>query len=562
MRGLAAGVIVCFACAVLCSGTAKAQGRAATDWMTSNGDAQRSSWIRTDTKISKETMQKPGFKFLWKLKLKNDPKQLNSLTPPALLDLLIGYRGFRTLAFVGGSSDNIFVIDTDLGRMEWQKHFSSNAPQAGSAPAQVGSLACPGGMTANVTRPTIAAVPSLSAGGGGRGRRSPARSDVGGPGQGAVTLAQVAAAPPPTPAAPPPPSAPPPAPPGSNIFGRGPFLVYALSSDGMLHTMHLSNGTDAEPPVKFLPPNANAHGLIVIDNVAYVVTEQGCGGAPNGVWALDLASKQVTTWRANIAGSAGPAFSGDGTLYVTTGAGEESPFSLVALEPKTLKVKGRYTAEKQEFTSSPVVFEYKGKILIAATTKDGRMHLLDSASLSGGDHQNPLYKTQTYSKVGDIGPGALASWQGSDGTRWVLASIEGPAAPDVGFTATSGKVTRGAILAWKVMEQNGAPTLQPGWVSRDLVSPLPPTIINGVVFAVSSGEFRTNDSKITAAQRAQRSSPAVLYALDAATGKELWNSGATITSFVRGGAWSGGGGQFYLGTYDGTLYAFGFPMEH
>ena len=54
----------------------------------------------------------------------------------------------------------------------------------------------------------------------------------------------------------------------------------------------------------------------------------------------------------------------------------------------------------------------------------------------------------------------------------------------------------------------------------------------------------------------------VLYALDAMTGKELWNSGTTITSFAHGGAISGGMGQIYLGTYDGTMYAFGFPMEH
>ena len=74
MRRLAAVVIVCFGCAVGWVGAAKAQGRGGTDWMTSNGDAQRSSWVRGDAKISKETMQKPGFQLLWKLKLKNEAK--------------------------------------------------------------------------------------------------------------------------------------------------------------------------------------------------------------------------------------------------------------------------------------------------------------------------------------------------------------------------------------------------------------------------------------------------------------------------------------------------------
>lgn len=544
-------VIICLA---VCADVAGAQGRGSSDWMTDNADAQRSSWIRTDAKISRERLQKPGFQLVWKVRLNNKPKQLNSLAPPSLLELLIGYRGFRTLAFVGGSSDNVFAIDTDLARIEWQKKLTSS--QSAEAP---GTPACPGGMTASVTRPTIAAIAPPSAGGISRGRGGLARSAVGEPGQGAVTLALVPP-PRPQPASPPRPATPPP--PSTHFT-----LVYALSSDGSLHTMHLSNGEEAAPPVKFLPPNANAQGLTVIDNVAYVVTEQNCAGVPNGVWALDLSTKQVSSWQGNIAGSAGPAFGPDGTIYVTTGAGAESPYSLVALHPKTLEVKGKYTPGNDEFTSSPVIFMYKGKVLIAAATKDGRVHLLDSESFVGGAvQQKPLYQTPAFESgsadASALAPGALSSWQASDGTRWLLAPIAGAVSAEAGFTAAAGGVTRGAIVTWKLVEKGEALTLQPGWISRDLISPLSPTIINGVVFAISSGEFRTSDSKISTAQRVKRSSPAVLYALDGMTGKELWNSGTTITSFVRGGSLSGGSGQIYVGGYDGTLYAFGFPMEH
>jgi outer membrane protein assembly factor BamB len=552
MRRFAVVAINFFGCIFIGTSLAGAQGRA-TDWMTENADAQRSSWIKSDAKISKETLQKPGFQFLWKLKLKNVPKQLNSLMPPSTLERLIGYRGFRMLGFVGGSSDKIFTIDTDLGRMEWEKQLTT------AAQAQAGTLACPGGMTTGVTRPTLATLPSLAAGGGGFGRSTPAKSAVGEPGQGAVTLAMVR----PTPGGPPPRSTPgtpvrvnPANPPGGQ-FGAGPFLVYALSSDGMLHSMHLSNGVNYEPPVKFLPPNANAHGLIVIDHFAYVVTEGECGGAPNGVWALDLESKQVTTWKANVSGLAGPAFAGDGTIFVATGNGGEYSNSLVALDPKSLTVKGRYSAGTSEFSSTPVIFGYKDKTLAAATTKDGRVHLLDAANLG-----TALFISPASAKAGDFVPGALASWQDAGGTRWILAPTVGTQAADAGFATTNGAVTKGAVVAWKIVELSGVLKLQPGWASRDLVSPLPPTIINGVAFVTSSGEFRTNDTKAAAAQRAQRSSRAVIYALDAMTGKELWNSGTTITSFTRGAALSGGVGQIYLGTYDGTIYAFGFPMEH
>jgi outer membrane protein assembly factor BamB len=301
--------------------------------------------------------------------------------------------------------------------------------------------------------------------------------------------------------------------------------------------------------------------LIVIDNVAYVVTDGGCGEAPNGVWALDIASGQVTTWKADIAGLVGSAFGVDGTLFVTTKGGGELPNSLVALDPKILKVKGWYTAGNQEFSSSPVVFEHKGKILIAATTKDGRVHLLDRSNL-GGESRTALCTTPALSKAGATAPGALASWQDRSGARWILAATAGSHAADLGFAATNGRVTNGAVVAWKLVEQNGALTLQPAWASRDLVSPLPPTIINGVVFVTSGGEFRTNDSRMTAAERARRSSRAVLYALDGETGKELWSSGTAITSFTRGASLSGGVGQIYMTTYDGVIYAFGFPMEH
>ncbi|MGH9755856.1 MAG: hypothetical protein ACREA2_24000 [Blastocatellia bacterium] len=556
MRRFAAALIICFACLVAWAGDAKAQR--GVDWMTSNGDAQRSAWVRADAKISKESLQnpkrKPGFQFLWKLKLNNKPRQLNALTPPATLERLIGYRGFRMLGFVGGSSDAIFTIDTDLGRMEWEKRLVSTAS------SQVGTLACPGGMTTGVARPTVATLPPSSFGGGG-GRSTPARSAVGVPGQGAVTLALVRPYPPSpsTSSTPPRPVRPNPASPPGGQFGAGPFLIYALSSDGMFHSMHLSSGADYEPPVKFLPPNANANGLIVVDNVAYVVTEGNCGGAANGVWALDLISKQVTAWKANVAGITGAAFGGDGTLYVTTGSGGELPNSLVALDPKTLSVKGWYTAGAHEFSSSPVIFEYKGKTLITATTKDGRVHLLDAANLGGANHQTALYTTPASSKPGATTPGALASWQDRSGARWILAPTDGAQAADLGFKSD---VTNGAVVAWKLVEQDGALTLQPAWASRDLVSPLPPTIINGVVFVTSGGEFRTSDSMMTAAQRARRSSRAVLYALDGETGKELWNSGATIASFTRGAALSGGVGQIYLTTYDGVIYTFGFPMEH
>lgn len=534
-------------CLLACAIAAQAQRGPSNDWVTENGDAQRTATIKADAKINKDSVAKPGaVQLLWKLKLKNTPRQMNNLTSPATLERLIGYRGFRMLGFVAGSDDNLFTIDTDLGRMEWEKHLNA-------APSTQGSTrACPGGMTTGVARPTMSVI---AAGGGaiGPGRSTPAKSTVGEPWAGATTLSE--ARPQPNFPAGPPPGAQganrPGAPPTGGGFG-GLSVIYALASDGMLHSMHLSNGQEYQPPIKFLPPGANASGLIIVNGKAYAVSSQSCKGVANGLWAFDFEAKQASTWKGSIVGSAGAAFGGDGAIYVATGAGEGAANSIVAIDPKTLQTKSAYSAN-QEFASTPVVFEYKGKTLIAAAASDGSVHLVDAANMG-----TALSVTPSASK--GSAPGALASWQDRDGARWILVAHTG--ALPAGFKSAGSAVTKGAILAWKLSEEGGKLALTPGWASRNLVSPLTPTIINGVVLATSSGEFRTNDTKMTAAMRAGRSGRAVIYLLDGATGKELWSSSATIASFARGNALSGGMGQFYLTTYDGMIYAFGFPMEH
>src|ERR1044072_5209437 len=119
-------------CAVVLTGVALAQRGGPPDWNTSGNDAQRSHWVRTDPKISAESLRKPGFQFLWKLKLENEPRQLNALSPVILLDKYTGYRGHKSLGFLGGSSDNIFALDTDLGLIHWQNHLSPGTKQSPS----------------------------------------------------------------------------------------------------------------------------------------------------------------------------------------------------------------------------------------------------------------------------------------------------------------------------------------------------------------------------------------------------------------------------------------------
>jgi hypothetical protein len=559
----------------------EAQGRGGGEWTTSQGDAQRSSWVRTDVRLTRDAVQKGELKFLWKMKLDNETRQLNSLTTPVLMDRLISHRGFKALAFIGASGERVYAVDTDLARVYWTTiiNYSSITPPAN------GSWACPGGLTAAITRPTAFAVSTFGGGrGGGRGGGS--GSSVGEPGKGAPSLALVSgrgAAPGDpvpagrgaTPGDPVPagrgaaPAAPAGRGGGGGGLGGGPNdNIFVVASDGYARTINPHNGSDRVPPVPFLPANARPSDLIAVDGVLYTTTSNGCGAAPNGVWAIDLAGNPKTpvSWKTNggnVAGAAGLSMGTDGTIFVAVGDGASSGAgaasanpsysnSVVSLEPKTLKLKESFTQPGADFNSSPLVFRYKDKDLMAVSGNDGRLYLLDGSSL-----KTPLYVTPKYSNAG--APGGLATWE-SDGTRWILAPSVGSAQPGM-KVAANGPVTNGSIVAFKLVDAGGKLSLEPAWASRDLTSPATPLIFNGVGFVLSTGEHRPVSASAGSAQRAKASVPAVLYALDPGTGKELWSSGKTITSFARGGL-SAAAGQVYLVTFDNTLYAFGIPMEH
>src|SRR5258708_5228645 len=153
---------VSVACVAASLALPRAQGRGGGEWTTAAYDAQRSAWLRADARLTPEAVKKGEFAFLWKAKFDNQPRQLNSLTTPVVLDRLIGYRGFKALAFVGGSADRVFAIDTDLAKPYWTTVLNYSADTGGPPPS---SWQCPGGLIATPSRRTVI-VPQA---GGGRG---------------------------------------------------------------------------------------------------------------------------------------------------------------------------------------------------------------------------------------------------------------------------------------------------------------------------------------------------------------------------------------------------------
>jgi hypothetical protein len=590
-------VAVAVAVAALGVGTAYTQfvRGGGADYNTTGVDAQRTSWVRTDRFISKDNFAKGGFQLQWKLKVENQPRQLRSLVGGTTS----GGGLTKPLNVIVGTNNTLTTVDNDTGVQGWVTHFNAAVPAAST-------MACPGGMTANASRPVALAIaPPAARGGGGAlaGGRAPAgyMSVLGDPGAGlpadVVTRPGRGGFAPAAPAgaAGAPGAAGAGAPGAAAAFGGGgggggrgtaaptyktPFGggrfgsgggFYVVSSDGVLHTVGDGTGKELQAPVAFLPANARASNLIAVPEnndayhsyVVYAATVNGCGGVPNRVWAVNLAmdNPQVTHVDTGASVVGDPAIATDGTLFVALGkgpAGASHSNAVLALEPKTLAIKDWFTDAKADFASTPTIIKQGDREIIAAATTDGRVYLLDTASLGGSDHRTPVFVSPAFSTTkSDFVPSALAAWQEADGTNYIAVPFAG-AGPS-GLNAT---VTSGGVLALKITGTGSTVSLAPAWVSPDMTSPLSPIVVNGVMFAASSGEYHpAAGSTATASERASKSSPAVLYALDAASGQQMWSSGKTVTSFDAGTPLWVGAGQVYLATYDNTVYAFGFAEE-
>ncbi len=478
--------------------------RGGPDWTTSAGDAQRTSWVRWDPQVTPAKIVKPdAFKFLWKVPMDGTASRPSE---PVEISTYIGYRGFKALTVVSGPN-YIYTVDYDLGVPFWSKHYESTAKAPGCAvwPSAVGKLSPLTPAASRQARATIGyrtvtgkpheGIP-LEAAMGGQLGAAPATPRVAAP---AMQL-----------------------PPGIRFS----VPIFLVTTDGIAHAINFDSGKETFKPIEFLPSGSAPSDLIVVQDTLYAVTMPGCGSAPNSVYALDVTTKdmkQAGGWKApggNVLGA--PAFNKEGTLFVATDK------ALFALKPKSLEAT---TVAEAPLASTPVIITGKTKEWVAAGTKDGNIVLLDATGAAAA----PVSATAGFT------PTALATFDDASGTHWLLA--------------TDITKATGAVHAFKITESGGAPSLQEVWKSADLAAPGRPIVVDGVVFALATGADRSGGS----AKPPTRGTHATIYALDAATGKPLWDSGNTITSFVGTGGMAFNESQLYVPTFDNTLYTFGHP---
>lgn len=496
-------------------------GLAAADWLTFGGDPSRSGWQKDEETLNVSNVK--DLKIEWQLKLDNQPKEMYSLTVPVSMNPVITPRGFKELLFVAGTSDELFAIDADSGKIFWKKKFTVVGESK-----QKPHWLCPVALNA------------------------------------------------------------------TPVIDKKSRTVYVVSSDGYLHSLNVVNGEDNATPKAFVPPFSKPYSLNLYQGMLFAATGQGCGGAKNGVFAMDLNKpdrpvtefRSTTTGGAGIWGRAGVAIGSNGRVYAETGDGPydvaagKFADTFLALDAKTMKLADYYTPANRAWITkkdldmgciSPVFFKYGKWDLLAGGGKEGVLFLLDANSLGGADHRTPLYRSKliTNEDVDFAGRGfwgAISTWEDKDGTRWLYLPAYGPPASTAPkFAHSYGETPNGSIMAFKVEEVNGKPEPVAVWNSVDMKMPEPVVIANGVVFALSNGEYvRQVDESgriLTSADRIAKKTHATLYALDAKTGKVLYSSGNQLNSWGHFSGLSLANGRVYVVTYDSTVHAFSLGQQ-
>jgi outer membrane protein assembly factor BamB len=494
----------------------------AGQWPTFGGNPQRDGWARDETILTRDNVK--SMKVIWKLHINSELREMNSITAPVVSENVLTAQGHKDIVVVAGADDVVEAIDIDTGKALWHKQFTVEAK-----PKQQPRWLCPNSLTAT---------PTIQSGGISPRDRS----------------------------------------------------VLAIASDGKLHSLNIVNGEDRMAPIDFVPPFAKTWSLNLIGNMLYTPTSQGCGGAKSGVYAMDMKNPkhpvsffQSDTSGGGIWGRGGVVEGPDGTIYAETGDGPFDPAAnkladtFLALSPIDLKLKDYYNPANWQFINrkdldlgclSPVAFHYKNWDLVVGGGKEGRLVLLDAKSLGGPTHDDALFRSAVFTNedlysAGRGFWGSLTTWEDAQGTRWLYAPGWGPVgskAPE--FPVKNGPVTDGALMAFKVEEKDGKPALTPAWISRNMNVPEPAIVANGVVYLVSSGENTLqadSEGRLMTSEQRMKTAPghAILYALDAATGKELYNSGDTMPAIAHFSGIAISNGRIFVTTLDSNLYSFG-----
>jgi len=486
---------------------------AQNDWLTWGHDPERTGSNPNENILNKDNVSQLEVKWTAQVSTPSKDYVLSTMTAPVVATINTP-QGPSTRLFVVGSDNTLFAIDTATGKTAWQKANPNTIKEP-----KKGDYRCPN--TQNSTP----------------------------------------------------------------VIDKEAGIIYVSTSDGKLRAFSLLDGEDRIPPTGFTDTFARNWSLNLIDGVIYSPTARGCLNMQSHFTALDLRDPSphpleyyTNTGITSGAWGRGGLVKAPHVILAQTADGPYDPAAgrfgntVVALNPKNLRLEDTFTPANWEYlngtdldlgSGNPVVFPFQKWSLAAVVGKESVIYLLDTDNLGGSDHHTALYASPRWGndeeKLHDRGIWGLTTWQDSQGRRWIYAPMLGP--PSKGapkFLQTYGPADQGSTMAFEVRldAATNKPTLVPAWMSREMHAPEPPTVANGVVYVLLSG--KTSDESRGAIKAPAGLNPsAVLYALDAETGRELYSSNNLIASFTHFSEPVVAGGQVYVCTWDGKIYAFG-----
>jgi outer membrane protein assembly factor BamB/mono/diheme cytochrome c family protein len=486
-------------------------------WTTFGHDPRRSGYADDEHAFTRSSVASLGLQ--WKTVVPNEPLFLNGLTAPLLVRGVRTAAGAKNLLLVAAASDHVFALDADTGDLLWNANFP------GSKPRPPGEWLCPAGLNA------------------------------------------------------------------TPIIDTNHARVFVISSDGKLHSLGLSDGSAAMPAAQFVPSYSKMWSLNYASGVLYASLSQDCNHAKSSVVAMDpdQPGKPVVQFFSAVYGGAGVwgrggvAIGYDGFIYGSTG---DAPFDVAAnefgdtvlkLAPHTLKLAGYYTPDIWQYlmrrdldmgTTTPVIFRWRGRVLAAVGGKEGAIYVTDTATMSGPDHHktayiSPRYTNNTQTFEGNGIWGEMSAWKDGTNETWLYVPTWGEPTSAAQFPISYGAVKNGSVMAFQVKPgADGKPVLKPVWISTDIAVPDPVAIAGGVAFVLGTGEdtqqVKSGDISQLLQDRETRSHDhAILHALDALTGKELWSSADMISGWTHFSGLAIGDGKVFVTTHDGGIYAFG-----
>lgn len=480
-------------------------------------DPQRSGWAVEENTLSPDNVS--TLKLQWKTRVNNQFYSLSALTAPVVMARVSTAKAVRSVVYVAGISGTVFALDAQTGEVVWSRTLRSMATPR-KAGLQ-GTFLCPNGITA-----------------------TPLADEKTG-------------------------------------------MLYVIAADGALYGLDLATGSIQYGPMPLVAPFAKSWSLNLHEGSVYTTVSNGCGGGRAGVFAADVqrphqpAARELllsNSFTAGIWGRGGVVIGKNGKIYGGTADGNTDPArgdysnSVVAVSSTDFSVADYFLPanwlplKRKDFdmgSASPVWFPWHNRNLIAHGAKEGVVYLMDAEDLAGKDHQTPLFTSQRLGNDrqeccdGEGIWGGLSASRDEAGRTWVYVPMGGPPAHGIKFPTTNGDNAHGSIMAFTVESdpRTSKPILTPAWISGDFNLPDPVVVANGVVFALSNGENADQHGAET--KRFLNTRPAVLKALDAKTGRELFNSGTAMTTWVHFSGLALADGRVYAVDHDSNVYCFG-----